>query len=262
MFTKEELKKQIRDMGIDKDDTVLIHTSMRAIGEVENGADGVIDAFCEVLSSGLFIVPTHTWDSIGSDNPVFDVRKEIPCIGALPRVAAKRQDGIRSLHPTHSVWAHGKGAEEFVKGEELAQTPCPVGFAWSRLADMNAKILLLGVGNDKNTFIHAIDELADIPDRLSEKTFDVTIIDHEGRSITHKQHHHHCSKTDNVSDQFVNFEKPFVKMGVQKFGTLGNAVVRIVDAKKCRDLVMKMYSRAKEDLCIKLMDIPESYYKD
>ena len=78
MFTKEELKKQIRDMGIDKDDTVLIHTSMRAIGEVENGADGVIDAFCEVLSSGLFIVPTHTWDSIGSDNPVFDVRKEIP----------------------------------------------------------------------------------------------------------------------------------------------------------------------------------------
>jgi len=46
MFTIEELKEQIRAMGIEQDDTVLIHTSMRSVGPVENGADGVIDAFC------------------------------------------------------------------------------------------------------------------------------------------------------------------------------------------------------------------------
>ena len=60
MFTIEELKEQIRAMGIEQDDTVLIHTSMRAVGPVENGAHGVIDAFCQVLSDGLFLVPTHT----------------------------------------------------------------------------------------------------------------------------------------------------------------------------------------------------------
>ena len=60
MFTIEQLKQQIRDMGIQPDDTVLIHTSMRAVGPVENGADGVIDAFCQVLDRGLFLVPTHT----------------------------------------------------------------------------------------------------------------------------------------------------------------------------------------------------------
>lgn len=60
MYTKEELKLQLQRMNIQKDDTILIHTSMKAIGPVENGADGVIDAFCEYLEDGLFLVPTHT----------------------------------------------------------------------------------------------------------------------------------------------------------------------------------------------------------
>ena len=85
---------------------------------------------------------------------MYDVRSTVPNIGALPRVAAFRKDGVRSLHVTHSIWAHGKGAEEFIKGEEHAQTPCPVGFAWSRLADVNAKILLLGVTPMSITFRH------------------------------------------------------------------------------------------------------------
>ena len=91
MYTIEELKQQIRAMGIEKDDTVLIHTSMRAIGQVENGADGVIDAFCQVLSDGLFLVPTHTWAVVNRENPVYDVRTTVPNIGALPRTAAFRK---------------------------------------------------------------------------------------------------------------------------------------------------------------------------
>ena len=45
MFTKEELKAQILAMGILPTDTVLVHSSLRAIGPTENGADGIIDAF-------------------------------------------------------------------------------------------------------------------------------------------------------------------------------------------------------------------------
>ena len=115
MFGKDELKEQIRAMGIDPSDTVLIHTSMRAIGEVENGAHGVIDVFRDYLTNGLFLVPTHTWANVNREQPIYDVRSTVPCIGALPRAAAFRQDGIRSLHPTHSIWAIGKGAAEYVK---------------------------------------------------------------------------------------------------------------------------------------------------
>ena len=158
MFSKEMLKEQIKAMGILPTDTVLIHTSMRAVGEVEGGADGVIDAFQEYLQDGLFLVPTHTWANVNRNSPTYDVRSAIPCIGTLPRVAAFRRDGIRSLHPTHSIWATGKNAADFIQNEENAGTPGAPGFAWDRLAEVNAKILLLGVGLDKNTFIHAVEE--------------------------------------------------------------------------------------------------------
>lgn len=260
MYSEKDFMEQIRQMGIQPSDTVLIHTSMRAIGPVENGADGVINAFCNYLTDGLFLVPTHTWMSVNPENPVFDVRTAVPCLGALPTMAAFRKDGIRSLHPTHSIWAHGKNAAEFIAGEELAQTPAPPGFAWCRLADVNAKILLLGVGNDKNTFIHAIDEIADIPDRIAEKPFPVTIIDQNGNTCQHLYAGHHCSRTDDVSRQFVNFEKPLAELGALEYGKLGNAAVRIVDARKCRDIILRIYSRTTEDLCIRKMEIPAELY--
>ena len=261
MFGKEALQEQIQAMGIVPSDTVLIHTSMRAVGEVENGAHGVIDAFREFLSEGLFLVPTHTWDCVNREHPVYDVTKTIPGIGALPRAAAFRPDGIRSLHPTHSMWATGKGAARYIQNEENAPTPGTPGYAWARLADVNAKILLIGVGNDKNTFIHAVEEMADIPDRLAQEPYEVTILDWEGRIYRHAYRGHFCSRSTDVSRQFVNFEKPFVALGAQKFGKFGNAEVRIVDAKRCRDILFKIYSRTKEDLCITRMDIPEALYR-
>ena len=260
MFTEKELMAQIQTLGIQSNDTVLIHTSLRAIGSVENGADGVINAFCNYLTDGLFLVPTHTWASVNPDNPVFDVSASVPCIGTLPAVAAFRKDGIRSLHPTHSIWAHGKNAAEFIAGEEKAETPAPPGFAWARLADVNAKILLIGVGNDKNTFIHAIDEIADIPDRLSPEPFTVTIIDRNRTEYQHTYAGHYCSRSDDVSRQFVNFEKPLVELGALQYGKLGNAVVRIVDAKKCRDIILRIYSRTTEDLCIRMMELSQELY--
>ena len=261
MYRKEELLRQIREMGITPSDTVLIHTSMRAVGEVENGAHGVIDAFRDYLTDGLFLVPTHTWASVNREHPVYDVRTTVPCIGALPRAAAFRLDGIRSLHPTHSIWAIGKGAAEYVKGEENAPTPGTPGFAWDRLAEVNAKILLIGVGNDKNTFIHAVEEVADIPDRLQKEPWKVTIYDWYGNIYCHPYALHSCSRSDDVSRQFVNFEKPLTELGAQKIGRMGNADVRIVDAKMCKDILLKIYSRTNQDLCIEFMDIPEELYK-
>lgn len=261
MFTKEDLKVQIRAMGISPSDTVLIHTSMRAIGDVENGADGVIDAFCEVLTEGLFLVPTHTWSCIGRQQPIYDVRSTIPCIGALPRAAAFRPDGIRSLHPTHSMWAHGENAAEFVKNEALAETPTPPGFAWARLAELHAKILLIGVGNDKNTFIHTIDELINLPDRISPEPFEVTILDQNGDAFRHPYAGHYCSKTNDISNFFVNFEKPLIALGAQTSGTLGHAEVRVIDASNCRDIILRIYSRADRDPCLEYTDIPEAFYR-
>ena len=261
MLTKERLKKQLAEMGIRPDDTVVIHTSMKAIGEVEDGPDGFLDAFCEYLEDGLFLVPTHTWEYVTSENPYYDVRNSVPNIGLIPRTAAFRRDGIRSLHPTHSVWAHGKDAAEFVRDEENAGTPAPPGFCWDKLADREAKILLIGVDHRKNTFIHTIDERVDMPDRLSENAFEVTIVDWNGDVLKRPMRAHECSRTSTVSLFYGNFEKPMVEMGVQTSGTLGNAQVRVIDAADCRELLLKIYTRAKEDIFVQHMEFPEELYR-
>lgn len=260
LITKNDLKNQLSQMGIKPTDTVLIHISLKALGEVDGGADAVIDAFCEYLSEGMFIVPTHTWDSVTKDNPVFDVRTAVPCIGTLPRIAAKRSDGVRTLHPTHSMWIHGSNAEVYAEGEENAGSPGAKGFCWDRLADVGAKILLIGVKHDRDTFIHSIDEHVELPNRLGE-SFEVTITDSKGQQLKRLFRSHHCSRTYDVSQYYVNFEKPLVELGAQKFGTLGNAEVGIVDAKMTRDIISGIYSHADESFFTQFTEIPEEWYR-
>lgn len=260
MLRKEDLIQQIVQLGIAKNDTVVVHVSMRSIGMIENGASGLIDAFCDYLSEGLFIVPTHSWHFVNQDNPVYNVGKTPACIGAVSEVAAFRNDGIRSLNPTHSAWVCGKNAEVFVQGEEKLVTPAPPGSLWSRLADVGAKILLIGVGNDKNSFIHAIEEEADIPDRLYSKPYQVTIVDRDGNQHVHPFTTYFCTKTVDVSDHFVNFDKPLTQMGAQRLGRFGNAEVRVVEAQKCREIILRIYSKAEDDLCLEYRDIPEELY--
>lgn len=259
MFNKNQLKKQLAEMGILPTDTVLIHTSMKAVGPVENGPEGFIDAFCEYLSEGTFIVPTHTWGCVNKENNVFNVRKTVPNIGLVPRTAAFRKDGIRSLHPTHSVWVHGKNAEDLVQNEENAYTPGARGFFWDRLGDIGTKILLIGVGNDKNTFIHSIEERACLENRIGQP-YDVKIVDREGNEKMVQICPHYCTETDDVSQYFTNFDKPLTDTGCQYFGKIGNAIVRVVDAKKCRQLILTIFTRAESDIFLEHRVIPEKLY--
>lgn len=123
MVAKQDVFRFLEGCGVRHDDKVTVHCSLKAIGEIEGGADGLIDAFKEYLCDGLFIVPTHTWDEVDSRHPFYDVKKSVPCIGVLAKVAAFRPDGVRSLHPTHSVAAFGKNAAEYVRGRRKPRRP-------------------------------------------------------------------------------------------------------------------------------------------
>ena len=262
MVNKKDVFDFLEKLGIKHDDTVLIHTSLKSVGEIENGADGLIDAFCEYLCDGLFIVPTHTWDNVVPDSPYYDVRTTEPCIGTLPKIAAKRADGVRSLHPTHSVAAFGKRAAEYIKGEELSATPAPVGGCWARLYDEKAKILLIGVGHEKNTYFHAVDEMLGIKNRLNPKTFTITITDADGK--THKSPPFHTHRSEGIScccsEYYPNYKKALDTLGAVTYSTLGNALVYCCDAVKCTDIIRGIWEKTDYDLCVSNAEIPAEYY--
>ena len=60
MYNKENLKKQLREMRLKPTDAVMIHSSLKAMGPVEGGADTVRGALMEFFSEGLLMMPTHT----------------------------------------------------------------------------------------------------------------------------------------------------------------------------------------------------------
>ena len=256
MLKEKDIHEFLQNAGIKPTDTVLIHLSMKAIGEVENGCDGLIDGFKSYLTDGLFVVPTHTWDSVKAENPFYDVNVTPPCVGALPTVASKRKDGIRSLHPSHSVWATGKRAKEFVLGEEKSETPCPVGGVWSRLYDENAKILLIGVGLNRNTYIHAIDERMGKDERLGKTPFIVTITDYDGNKIQHAFRGHGYAYSSN----YEVYRKPLEHAGALVTARLGNADVGIFDAQKGTHVIENLWKKAEYDLVKEFKEIPEEYY--
>lgn len=245
MVTKTDIFEFLSNMGIKKDDTVLMHSSMRSTGGVLNGCDGIIDAFKEYLSDGLFIVPSHTWDRVNSENPVFDVLNTMPCTGALSTVAVKRSDGVRSLHPTHSVVAFGKRAEEYVEGEEKLHTPTPENGVWGRLSEENAKILLLGVHHNRNTYFHVIDEILDIEGRLCDTPFEAIIKDKNGNTFKTEMFKHNGT----YSEFFPNYKTALEETGAVTYGKLGDALVYCCDAEKCKDTILKLWENAKGDIC-------------
>ena len=256
-YTKNDIKEQLSALGIKPGDTVLIHTAYSKVGEVEGGPDAFIDAFCEYLEGGRFIVPTHTWGNVTPENPVYDVRATVPCIGLLPRIAARRSDGMRTLHPTHSVWIRAADKEELAASEKNAETPAPVGGLWWKLGELEAKILLIGVGLNRNTYIHAVDEIAELDDRLESEPFEVTVIDGKGGVRVRKMRRHFNTGSEN----FGIFEPPLIHHGALTKGKLCDADTLVVDAKRCRDVLLGIYSKTSENLCLLGQEIPEKYWR-
>lgn len=262
MLTGKDIHAFLRENGIKPDDKITVHAALRAVGQIENGADGLIDGLCSYLCDGLLMIPTHTWDTVVREHPYYDVRTTEPCIGTLAKVAAFRKDGIRSLHPTHSVAVFGNGAAEFIKGEELCASPAPVGCCLSRLYEEQGKVLLIGVGHERNTYLHSVDERLGIPDRLREDGFVITIRDFYGNELQSPPFHTHFTAASDtcVSEYYPNYKNAFEYTGAVSYGQLGHAVVSVCDAVRMTDTVRMLWEKTDRDLCIRNAPVPREYY--
>lgn len=235
MYTKEQLKKHLQDMGVDPKGTLLVHSSMKAIGPVEGGAETVLDALTEYMAEGLLVLPTHTWRQMGPEYNVFHADREPTCVGILTNLIMKRPGVFRSLHPTHSVAAVGPDAEEYVKGEENARTPCPREGCWGRLYDRNAQILLLGVKLNRNTFLHSVEEWADVPGRVTDELHEFTSVAPTGERYSVPQHRHIGA----ISENFVKMDEVYQRAGVMKVVRFGDAECRLCDAVGMADVTLE-----------------------
>lgn len=237
MHTLESLVKQLEQLGIDSQGTLLVHSSLKSMGPVEGGADTVLDAYTAYMKDGLLVLPTHTWSYIKADNPRFYVDQSPSCIGILPELFRNRPGVVRSWHPTHSVAALGQDAVEFTKDDHLFDTPCARGSAWGKLLDRKATILLVGVDLRRNTFIHGVEEWADIPGRLTDVHEMLYTVLPDGTEIPVPSRRHWGLSW---SEHFWKVDEVLENRGAMRKGQLGDAVVRVCDAAAVAEVITEM----------------------
>lgn len=248
MYTKKDLIVNLKEMGLKASDYVMMHSSMKSVGNVEGGADTVVDALMEYFSEGLLMMPTHTWAQMSSSYSVFDPEHEPGCVGIIPNIFMKREGVIRSLHPTHSIAAYGKMASEYVKGEENCTTPCTPGGCWDRLRKINAKLLLVGVNHIKNTFIHSVEEVFDVPERFTDKPVDFQIKMPDGSLKNVKMYRHFNPNTAHISESYQKLEEAFEVTGASKKYRFGDAEVIVCDASKTFEVTGRILQKEKNCL--------------
>lgn len=237
MHTINSLLDDLTNLSIDRKGTLLVHSSYKSIGEVDGKADTVLDAFQEYMKDGLLVLPAHTWDSINASNPIFSVQDSPTCVGILTELFRKRKHVIRSAHPTHSVAAIGEDAISFTSGDENFDTPCARGSVWGKLLDRNAQIMLVGVDLKRNTYIHGIEEWADIPGRMTDSFEQLQSVLPDGTVINVPSRRHSGLSW---SEHFWKVDDILLNRGAMSIGTFGDAETRVCDARKLNDVLMEM----------------------
>lgn len=232
MNTAASLREDLARMGLRPGDSLLFHSSMKAISPVEGGAEAVLDALCGYFEPGLLALPTLSWEVMREVPPLFDALRTPSIVGLLPEMFRHRPGVVRSLHPTHSLAALGRDAPEFTADDHTSGSPCGRKASWGKLMDRGGKILMAGCGLDRCTFIHAVEEWRGVPNRL-DPPMAFTIVRGDGTRFeasftTHRGH----------PSTHYGLAEPFLRTGgALAYGQFGSAPSLLLDARKTYEVL-------------------------
>ncbi len=245
MITKKDIIKQLSPFSGVVGKSVIVHSSLRAIGEIEGGAQTLLSALIDFFTQkdGLLCIPSHTWD-----NRVMDLRKPTSCIGTLPKISTMHPAGKRSLHPTHSMVVFGseKRAKDFLENEKFVKTPTSPEGCYGNLYKDDGYVLLIGVDQRKNTFLHCVEEMLGVERRYTTDMVDATIIYENGEKEMRYLYWFDDSVIGDVSQNFGKFEKAFRFYNCIEDGFLGNAKTQLCSTKKMKEVMEIIYKNAGE----------------
>lgn len=198
MHAREALAADLRALGLATGDVVMVHASVRAVGEVAGGPDEIHLAIKDVLGSeGTLMMyascPRYV-DEVGRGNLTADeeaeVLEKLPAFDPLAARSARDNGALVELlrtypgsrvnpHPARFV-AWGRHADHL-----FSKQPWSYAFgrdsALERFVEMDGKILLLGSDHDTVTFLHYAEHIVDVPDKRVAR-FKVPILEN-GRRV-------------------------------------------------------------------------------
>ncbi len=251
MVTWQDVQKAVRELGVNEGDSLIVHSSFKSLGEVENGADTVIRGLQSALGeTGTLIFPTlcqNDWEHIYENwNP--DAPSDV---GYLTNYFRKLPGALRSNQATHSVAAIGPKAEYFtathgesglrhgIYGNTCFSTDSP----WDKMYEQNTKILFLGCSVRSCTMRHLAEYM--FMDKYQKKAEQLP----NGKELIDRVW---CYERWNDRGVWWHIENLYIEELLQRKGKLqvtqcGNATLKLANSREFVDCCLEQMESRNQD---------------
>jgi aminoglycoside 3-N-acetyltransferase len=197
MHSRRSLAADFRDLGVRPGDVIMLHASVRAVGEIAGGPDEIHLALKDALTqSGTLMMyascPRYV-DEVGRGNLTAaeeaDVLEKLPAFDAETARAARDNGALVELFRTFPGSRVNRHPVRFVAwgrhaGHLFSEQPWDFAFgrgsALERFMALDGRIMHLGSDHDATTFLHYVEHLVDFPDKRIAR-FKVPVIENGGR---------------------------------------------------------------------------------
>jgi len=179
--TIASMTSDLRSLGLEAGETVLVHGSLSALGWVCGGAPAVVDALQRVVGeAGTIVMPTHSpgnrdptnmnhppvpeswYDTVREQHPPYrPAVTPTQGMGAIAECFRSCPGVRRSAHPQHSFAAWGADAE-FVTEDHPYDDSLGEASPLARVYDLDGRVCFLGTDHATNTSLHLAEYRADL----------------------------------------------------------------------------------------------------
>ncbi|MDH3261953.1 MAG: AAC(3) family N-acetyltransferase [Acidimicrobiia bacterium] len=176
-----EIGSDLRRLGVQTGDLLMVHASLRSIGPLEGGADGLLEALVDTvgLDGTLLMVlgaldewawvnerPEPERAQLLSDAEPFDAlaTPADPEVGTLAEVFRTRPGTLVSDHPEGRFAASGRLAGHLTTDVPWNDYYGP-GSPLERLVDAGGRVLRLGADPNTVTLLHYAEYLTPLPEK-------------------------------------------------------------------------------------------------
>lgn len=244
--TIDALVADLRALGVADGDTVMVHASLRALGPVEQGAAGVVEALGRAVGpEGTVLMVLGAADAWAwvNDRPVSErpglLADAVPFdaavtpaeadVGVLAEVLRTTPGTLVSDHPEGRFAARGRRAAELTVDVPWDDYYGP-GSPLQRLVDGGGSVLRLGADPDTVTLTHYAEALVDLPEKVRVRRARRVVGRDEVVWVETWDDSDGIADWDGEGDYFPPLLADYLATGRARVGPVGAAAAELLDA--------------------------------
>ncbi len=260
--TIADIVADLRRLGVRDGDALMVHASLKKIGPVENGAEGIIEALDTAvgpdgtLMMTLGAVVAHEWvnerpeperEALLANEPPYDpmVAPALPEVGRLAEGFRLRPGTVVNDNPSGRFGARGHHAEMLMRDDPWDHY-YGMDSPLARFLRLGGKVLRMGADLPTVTLLHHAEYLADVPNKRMVRRH-YRLMGPDG-PVTRAMD---CLNDETGivdrpgEDYFAVILKAYLATGRARTGQVGNAPSELIDG---RDIVQFGAQWMSEDL--------------